>query len=90
MMERRTANRGTLYRLGVYDPLSDEQPVEWVEGVFRNTRYDRILMASAVREYNRLAAATPGAFGCLGIFAVAPESLGSVSGGDADVVSQSG
>lgn len=78
------------YRLGIYDPLDESQPVEWVDRVFHNTRYDRIVMETAIQEYNRLAALTPDAFRCLGMFAVTPKGFSSVSGGDADVVSQSG
>lgn len=70
--ERSTAdsrtNRRTIYRLGLYDPLDADKPVEVVGRRFRNTPSERQDMQEVISEFNRMAACDPEVTLCLGAF----------------------
>lgn len=63
-----TRARTRTFRLGLYDPLDDTQPIEFVDGVYLDNPSDRRDMREIVSEYNRMAATEPFVTRCLGVF----------------------
>jgi hypothetical protein len=77
-MKTIAVQNGVAYRLGLYDPLS-EDPVHYVGRLYDGSDDDQEIMQEAIEKYNLLATMDGGNHLCLGIFPVERQSWQSAS-----------
>jgi hypothetical protein len=62
-------SRKVTYRLGLYNPLDESEPVRLMDGEFQDTPAGRRDMESAIYHYNRWSESQSDVVHCLGVFA---------------------